>query len=339
MTRQHSKSFTGKSTWLLICGWLLLMEAPVCTAGNMGPLDDILAEIAPDDTWDYQNSANQFSMSNDGAPGAIQYFYLLPKPGSEPQRQVTVEVTIPDNSPRWIAGGLLYGYDPDTRNYFLMTIEPNGVAAIYRRDETGIHPILRSKNEAVRRGRNQLAIAETRGEVELRVNSVRIGALRMNGTGRGGVGIAAGGLGTVVFSAFNVTTEKQAPPAALADPRLQASGPASAQQSTLRIRPVQVIDDSGPVGRMVAYNALVPTDWRTKGGITWNPRSGCYVGPGLGWGAASPDESYAVALFPPISWSSSTFGDLGTGCLWQTCLTRKLRRAPTSTSWARTIRF
>lgn len=96
---------------------------------------------------------------------------------------------------------------------------------------------------------------------------------------------------------------------------LPATAQTSRSTSQMHVKPTQIIDQNGPFGRVEAYKTLVPVDWTVEGGVTWNPPSGCYKGGHLVWEAKSPDKTYSVAFFPPISWSMSNRGPGGTGCL------------------------
>ncbi|MEL7343287.1 MAG: hypothetical protein AAFN59_00320, partial [Pseudomonadota bacterium] len=86
----------------------------------------------------------------------------------------------------------------------------------------------------------------------------------------------------------------------------------------LEFQPVQIVDTTGPAGQMVAYQTLVPKDWKTTGGIQWSNADGaqgCFTGARLIWGAASQDEQYGVAFLDPMSWSVNALGTPGPGCL------------------------
>ncbi len=310
---------------LALAAALLLALSGTAQAQGMGKLSEVLPGSGQEGIWSYQNSGDAFAMRNESDPGALQYFYLNPEPGSEGSRRVQVDVTLEPGPDRSNLAGLLYGFDPQDRSYFLFVLDPGGLVSLYRRDASGFSLVMQSETDAVRQGANRLAIAETGNQIALSLNDTRVGEIGMPGTGQGGVGIAAAGMGGASFTGFSVSRQGAGLDSApLAAGTQQATGQTlqpqtpndqAASGESLRLKPVQVVDQSAPFGAMTAYTTLLPLDWKTEGGVTWNPASGCHKGPQLVWGAGSNDDRYGFALLPTISWGATNYGPSSVGCI------------------------
>lgn len=91
--------------------------------------------------------------------------------------------------------------------------------------------------------------------------------------------------------------------AAQSPPQSRAELPAG----VLRVEVAEIMDPSGFGKPMVAARALVPTGWRTQGGVQWATRP-CQEPATFAWQATSPDGSYGIELFPAQSWAAGTNG-------------------------------
>ncbi|MEO1016491.1 MAG: hypothetical protein AAFY56_02180 [Pseudomonadota bacterium] len=299
-----------KVSWLLSFGlWALLS---IFLAGNapaqsgMGPLDPFLPNGGEEGPWRYERDGTAFRMSNHGDPGALQYFYVNPLPGSEGRRRIAVDVSVEPSGDGNPLAGLLYSFDQNTGSYFLFVLEPGGSVGFYRRDANGFNPVMQSQVDAVRPGTNRLTLIENDRNVSLNVNGEVVGELGMNGIGIGAVGIAAAGLGRFTFDGFVVDA---------AATQINEAPIDQASDDTLRLKPIEIIDNTGPFGPTPAFSTFVPADWTTEGGVVWNPPSGCHRGGRLIWGASSPDKRYGIAFLPPLSWSANNYGGSQLGCL------------------------
>lgn len=306
---------------MLICG-LMGGTAAAQSGAGMGSLDAFLPGGGDEGPWRYERDGPAFRMTNGSDPNALQYFYVNPAPGSEGSRRITVDVTLePDGNGNPLAG-LLYGFDADTRSYFLFVLEPGGMIGLYRRNSSGFNPVMQSEVDAIRPGSNRLTLVERGNNVSLNVNGSRVGEIRMDDIGFGAAGIAAAGLGRFTFDGFMIDaaedrtdTGPETMIARNAEPVAAVGRTGQPTAETLRLKPVEIMDDTAPFGAMPAFTAVVPADWKTEGGVIWNPASGCHKGERLIWRAAAPDERYAVAFLPPISWSVNNYGGSTQGCL------------------------
>lgn len=76
-----------------------------------------------------------------------------------------------------------------------------------------------------------------------------------------------------------------------------------------RMQRVGIIDRVGFEQPMVAAGVLLPTGWRTHGGVIWNAPSLCaYSGYTVNWIASSPDGTMGAMLFPGMSWAIDNTG-------------------------------
>lgn len=87
-------------------------------------------------------------------------------------------------------------------------------------------------------------------------------------------------------------------------------GPLSAQQgSSVRVRPVEVVDRQGFGRPLTAFTLMVPSHWQTVGGVVWGSDGGCNrSGYNFDWRATTQDESEGVGLLPVITWQSQAGG-------------------------------
>lgn len=312
---------------------LLIVGGAAAQSGGMGPLGSVLPTTGQDGPWRYQSAETGFTMTNGEDAGALQYFYLNPNPGTEGRRQIDVDVAI-DPSRDGLAG-LLYGFDPETRFYFVFALEPGNTVSFYRRDQSGFNPMLQSQIDAVRPGANRLTIIEKGRDVALMINGVRVGEIGTAGTGQGGVGIAAAGLVRATFGGFAVSSPRAGnmtqPPKATGDASTSTAGAAGSSAAgtraahdpatesglagPLHLKPIEIVDTTGPFGPIPAYSTVVPTNWQVEGGVVWNPQNGCFRGARLVWGTGTPDQRYGIAFLPPISWTATNYGRASRGCL------------------------
>lgn len=94
---------------------------------------------------------------------------------------------------------------------------------------------------------------------------------------------------------------------ALATALLSATAEAAgASAGTLRVKPVEIVDHNGFGGPVVAFRGLVPHDWQTQGGVTWDAQNRCQ---GMvvrhEWAAFSPDGLTGIEVMPQVVWQMS----------------------------------
>jgi hypothetical protein len=95
--------------------------------------------------------------------------------------------------------------------------------------------------------------------------------------------------------------------AALITALLSASAAATGSPAgTLRVKPVEIHDFNGFGGPVVAFRGLVPHDWQTQGGVTWDAQNRCQ---GMvvrhEWAAFSPDGLTGIEVMPQVVWQMS----------------------------------
>lgn len=79
--------------------------------------------------------------------------------------------------------------------------------------------------------------------------------------------------------------------------------------AALRLMPVEVMDIEGFDRPLAAYTAMVPTGWRTVGGIRWERQNPCNSGGySIAWQASAADDSAVVAILPAVAWNTSEAG-------------------------------
>lgn len=283
-------------------------------AGALGALEQFLPQDSGDGTWRYGRAGGGFVMENMNDPSAIQYFYVGAREGAH-GRRIETTVTI---SPGGQGGaGLLYAYDDRSRDYFAFTVETTGEIKVWRRDANGFNEAANFGPRVDPSAMTRLTVDETAGKASLYVNGEYLGAMEGPDFANGGTGIIAGGIVSARFAGFTDAEKTAGAPAATSTAAAPAASaaPASLPEVALVLKPVQVVDQSGPYGAALAYTTYIPEGWKTEGGVVWNPPNGCHKGGELIWGASSPDDAYGIGFAPPISWGASNYGGSATGCL------------------------
>lgn len=315
------KSFTKLGLALWICvGFASQVWAQNPAFGELG---QYLPRTGQQGAWRYQYGANGFEIENVADPGAIQYFYVAPDQGSEGRRRIETQVSIhPESSG---SAGLLYGLNQSRSIYHMVTLDAGGTVRLFRRDDSGFRAMLETQSSAFQPGKvNTLVIEENGDEISYFLNGTSLGSIGGSLFGSGAVGLGAVGDARAFFTAFSAKAMQRGKGAdrqkAPWSPG-RSETPAAAQRSdTVQVRPIQIYDEQGPAGRMLAYSTFVPEGWITKGGVQWSQQdgpAGCFTGARLIWGTGTEDEKYGIAFLDPVSWGVSTIGPSRYMCLQQ----------------------
>ncbi len=307
-----------------------LFGSSLAAQDYMGPLDGILPDSGLDGVWQVESDGQSFGLENIQSPGDIRYYYAGSNAREEGQRRIDVELTFNGSNQGMGMGGILYGLDPNSGNYFIFGLESDGSLSLYRRDDSGILPMTQTNSSAIRPGSNTLTLIEHGNELSYQINGQALGSIANDHTGRGRVGIAVAGLGKTVFHRFSVSQGQvnqvlsQGPSSQHPQARLPVSSSSRvastsmSERSSVEFKPVEIMDESGPFGRQVAMRTLVPANWETKGGVMWGAAVGnqaCFRSQRLVWGAGTPDQSYGIAFMDPINWGANNFGQPPAACI------------------------
>lgn len=175
-------------------------------AGSMGELTTILPDNGSDGTWTAQTSPTGFQMTNTSEANAVRYYYVnAGKTAGE--REVKVNVSVEPRGPRPAMAGLLYGFDPNKKTYFMLVVESGERVSFFHRGSQGLKRIAAADLDALSGGPYRLAIAEADDKITLSINDKTLGSLSSDALGSGATGIIAAGLGTFAFSNFAIDTE------------------------------------------------------------------------------------------------------------------------------------
>ena len=90
-----------------------------------------------------------------------------------------------------------------------------------------------------------------------------------------------------------------------AQPQVPSGG--SLPPGVLRVEVAEIVDSSGFGKPMTAARILVPSGWRTEGGVRWAARP-CQEPATFEWSATSADGSAGVALYPAETWAAGSTG-------------------------------
>ncbi|MEM6973705.1 MAG: hypothetical protein AAF577_12950 [Pseudomonadota bacterium] len=336
----------------IMAAMLLLVSPPDDAAAQTGPLGEIVEFLPPSGTegaWQVENSGTAFSLTNRADDGAITYYWVDLAADAAGRRVIEAEVSLNPGGQSSF-GGILYGFDPNTRNYFVYGLNAAGGVSLYRRDENGFREIMGTEIDAVRPGANLLRLEEQGEAIQMFVNGTRVSGIGAPGIGSGALGFAAGGTGQTSWTAFSVKTDAASrftplpegdrsdagQPRRVRDdtmtpvnPQTAGVSPSASDQTAsgtqvaaasgpgqfVQFSPLEIVDRTGPLGSMVAYRVMVPNGWKTEGGVQWGAQGACFNGPRLIWGTGTQDDRYGMAIMPPISWSVNNFGGREIGCL------------------------
>ena len=282
----------------------------------MGPVGEYLPGSGQDGPWKYTTTADSFEIENIGDPNAIKYFYHGHRRSDEGQRRVEVSIGVQDG--RSGSAGIIYGLNPDAPSYHLITLSGDGVFRIFRRDSGGFRAMVEATSDAFLPGKiNRLKVEEAGDNLTYFLNDRELGSIGGDRFGFGFMGLAAVGDVRAFFNGYSVVSGQRSETPA-PQPNRQAG--ATTPRPNLTLRPVEIMEDAGPLGRVTAARTLNPSDWTTTGGIKWSQGAGpagCFTGAQMNWGAGNEDQSYGMAVMDPMSWGVSTSGPAAGSCMQQ----------------------
>jgi len=196
---------------LLLSLFVWLMPASGAEAqSRLGVIGDILPPAGTEGTWTYRNDGDVFAMANAEIPDDIRYFYanLTDNAGAAfgPWR-ITADVTILSSEGELGSGGLVYGLNPETGQYYLALLDGRGGLSVLRRTGSGFDRLVDVELPVWFSGPNRLEVSAAGMEYTLHVNGDNIlghdiGTIP-EGTAApqsGGFGVAGVGLVEVSFT-------------------------------------------------------------------------------------------------------------------------------------------
>jgi len=180
---------------------LAMVQPLPAAAFDMGPLGALITE-GSSPPWTVSDRDGAVVLENTEGEGAIRYYYLTPRPGTEGRRSIEVTVDMAATGENG-AAGLLYGYQAEPRSYWLFRIDAEGRTSFGRFSEAGYEQRMGTAVEGVD-GPVTLGIEERGDQVTLTVDGQNVGGIGNSEMGRGGVGIVATGTGVFTLSDFSV---------------------------------------------------------------------------------------------------------------------------------------
>jgi hypothetical protein len=173
--------------------------------GSMGLLaPQLLAAGQQDGPWTASEANGAYTLENLTEPSALKYYFVAPK--TEIDATVSVDVLLPAGSDPKAFAGLLFGFKPESRTYYLFVLAGDGSLAVYARDAGGLRMMMSStSSDAKPAGWNRLRIVEAGDEISFSVNGSDMGSVGSDGMGSGGFGIAVAGLIRAGLANFTVS--------------------------------------------------------------------------------------------------------------------------------------
>jgi len=214
----------------LCCAWQIL--APVGVGGYTETFEQTdqaqellggILHFGQDGPWLGEIAGGRYVLSNQTDEGAIRYYYLAGRPdapgaslqGAPVSVVVEVSASTPADSELVSGAGLLYAFDPQSRNYVAFTLINGGEYVFFVRDEEGFQRRLSGTHDAIRTGQpNQLTIAtDDSNELRLSINGVQVASFGSSGVQGTGVGLIAIGTGRFAFDNFQIGPDHGSAPA------------------------------------------------------------------------------------------------------------------------------
>ncbi len=183
----------------------------VARAESMGPLVDTLS-YESDGTWISKTDGNGFRLINPETPDDIRYYFLQTLPELDGRRTIEVQTVVLQGNGM---SGLLYGFQDDPKQYYLLTTDRSGTIRLLHRTPEGPMEQKFSAERNVEDGADasdeptnptlvKFTLVEDGQGVEIFVNDESLGTFEGSATGTGGVGIVAAGTIDAVFLDFDV---------------------------------------------------------------------------------------------------------------------------------------
>ncbi len=186
----------------LFVALLAILSACDSSKADMGPLTSII-QSSMEEPWSVQNNGDSVLMENQNEDGAIRYYFADLSSDEEGQRTISVELDYSQAQTDSLAG-LLYGFQPNPKSYFLFTAGNNQNVGLYHKGEQGFREIMKFSVDNFTPEKIRLAIEERGNDIALLVNGIEKSTYSNNRTGSGAVGIVAAGKGTFQFSGFDI---------------------------------------------------------------------------------------------------------------------------------------
>ena len=187
---------------VLLIASLALLSACDSSEADMGPLTSVI-QTSTGDTWSIQNNGGSVFLENQNDGGSIQYFYANLNSGEEGRRRISVDLDFSQSQTDSLAG-LLYGFQPNPKSYFLFTAGNDQSVGLYHKDKNGFKEIMKFSVDNFTPEKIRLAIEERGHGIALFVNGREKSTYSNKRTGRGAAGIVVAGMGIFQFSDFDI---------------------------------------------------------------------------------------------------------------------------------------
>ncbi|GAB5414843.1 MAG: hypothetical protein Cons2KO_24460 [Congregibacter sp.] len=294
---------TLKLLFILATAATCASQSSVAAGVNLGGLEKYL-EAGRDGAWRAAFDTDAYWLENRNDPGAIRYYFGDYDGSLDGRRLIGVDVSL-ERADSDARAGLLYGFDSDSRNYYLIVLGPDGEVSSYRRDENGVNETMSSRLPGGGKTR-RLELRERDAEVEIRVDGRRVSAFEAPGTGRGAVGIAAMGIGRFGFNNFDVRAGEDS--YSTSDDKRNSPKTAGKQPSTFQGRmgykQHTINDEFGFEQSIPAYTVSLPASWSLKGTVQWHGVAECPLELNkLHFMATAPDGKARIEFIPGGAWS------------------------------------
>jgi hypothetical protein len=163
-------------------------------------------DVGFDGTWTAALTGSAYRLTNEAAPDAVRYYYLMGLPGEAgPLAQGTLGVTLgmAPGAGGLSAAGLLFDFDPNDGTYLAFALTTTGYVVLQRSAE-GLELLVDEALDTLRPdGRNRLELRAAGSAVEVVVNGETAATLNGSQPFSGGVGLVALGAGVFEFQDFH----------------------------------------------------------------------------------------------------------------------------------------
>ena len=160
------------------------------------------------DPWTGLLGKRGYELIHTGRPGAVRYYFRqrLDAQHDSTLSEQALSVEVSGQFDGEIAGaGLLYAFDPETKQYLAFVKGKGNAYAIYQKNQDGLRKIFGGKSTAIHPAPpDQLAIAPRGNTINFYINGTHIATIKDKSTPTGAAGLIAISAGRFVFDNFTL---------------------------------------------------------------------------------------------------------------------------------------
>jgi hypothetical protein len=308
--RRLAVSYNRRFFQILISAVLPLLFISSAVKADIGALKDVI-DIGYSDGWDAKLKSGTYWLENKEQQGAIRYYYTSYKTGDGGSRTISVKVKLQTDDSQARAG-MIYGFDKETRSYYLIVLGPDGQLEVVRRDKSGFNLRMSNSTDIDPEDFNKITVREQGNEISLSVNGRNFGGFGNDTVGKNAVGIVAVGTGKFAFTDYLESIGKSDQASPIGKSTTKSKEPQQTAKNKAKNKHV-IRDEFGFEQPMEAMTMTLPKGWDVKGAVQWYGKPSCEMEksiPKIHFMATAPDGKQWVEFIPGGVWGWSTNFDI-----------------------------